>query len=95
MNRFERAENRKLQIADALKGAGVYVFENNTKGDLQLTKSPIKGGFKINGKTYIPRGPGKQAQFEGDSYFLPMLKTKLSTPRVKNSVTKSCSEKIF
>lgn len=70
-NRFERAENRKAKIADALKGEGVYVFANNTKGDLQLAKPPIKGGVRVGSMTLIPRG----AQFQGDSYFLSMLRT--------------------
>jgi hypothetical protein len=70
-NRFERAENRKAKIAESLKGEGVFVFANNTKGDLQLAKPPIKGGVKIGSMTLIPRG----AEFHGDSYFLPMLRT--------------------
>jgi hypothetical protein len=70
-NRFERAENRKAKIAESLKGEGVYVFANNTKGDLQLAKPPIKGGVRIGNMTLIPRG----AEFQGDSYFLPMLRT--------------------
>ena len=73
-NRFERAEQRKLKIADSLRGEGVYVFENNTKGDLQLAKPPIKGGMKIGNMTLIPRGPGKHAQFEGDSYFMSLVR---------------------
>ena len=70
-NRFERAENRKQKIAESLKGEGVYVFENNTKGDLQLPKPPIKGGVKVGNMVLIPKG----ARFEGDNYFNCMLKT--------------------
>jgi len=70
-NRFERAENRKAKIAESLKGEGVYVFANNTKGDLQLAKPPIKGGVRVGNMILVPRG----AEFQGDSYFLPMLRT--------------------
>jgi hypothetical protein len=69
--RHERAENRKLKIAESLKGEGVYVFQNNTKGDLQLPKAPIKGGVRIGNITLIPCG----GKFEGDSYFMSMVRT--------------------
>jgi hypothetical protein len=97
-NRYERAENRKLKIAESLKGEGVYVFENNTKGDLQLPKPPIKGGVRVGSMTLIPRG----TRFEGDSYFLSMMRTNelrlietLITPEEQRKLTMHQEQKLL
>jgi hypothetical protein len=58
-------EIRKAQIKDNLKGEGMYVFENNTKGDLYLPR-PTQAGRRL-----VPKG----AQFIGDNYYFAMLRT--------------------
>lgn len=56
---------KRKKAADAVKGDGVYLFVNNTRGDLSLPKPPLKGPN--------PVPPGRT--FEGDSYFMCLLKT--------------------
>lgn len=56
---------KRKKAAEAVKGEGVYLFVNNTRGDLTLPKPPLKGPN--------PVPPGRT--FEGDSYFMCLLKT--------------------
>jgi hypothetical protein len=49
----------------ALMGHGVYIFENNTKGDILLPR-PTKSGRK---------SVGVGEQFVGDDYYMYMLKS--------------------
>lgn len=64
-NRLQRDLDRRERVANALQGEGLYIWKNNTKGDLYLPK-PSKEGMKV-----IPAG----CQFTGDSYFEKMMKT--------------------
>jgi hypothetical protein len=64
----EREEKKKAQreaSKRALDGIGLYRFRNHSRADLILPK-PTNNGRKII-------GPGKE--FEGDSYFLKLVKT--------------------
>jgi hypothetical protein len=65
LNRTQRREERKQQIRDALHGEGLYLYENNTRGDLMLPK-PAAGGQKR---------VGVKQQFQGDSYFMQMVRS--------------------
>lgn len=56
---------KRKKAAEAVKGDGVYLFVNNTRGELTLPKAPLKG------PKVIP--PGRT--FEGDSYFMCLVKT--------------------
>lgn len=58
-------EIRRAQVQSTLKGEGLYLFENNTKGDLFLPK-PTESGLRL-----VPKGK----QFIGDNYYFCMLKT--------------------
>lgn len=65
MDKYARmAENRK-RAEEGFKGTGRYVFQNNTPGDLILPKMTHEGIRVVN----------KGKQFEGDSYFISMVKT--------------------
>lgn len=59
LNRQEKRELRQKRTAATYAGSGLFVFENNTDGDLTLPK-PAADGRRVVG----PRG-----QFQGDSYF--------------------------
>lgn len=68
MNRLHHSQVldiKRKKAAEAIKGDGVYLFVNNTRGDLSLPKPPLKGPN--------PVPPGRT--FEGDSYFMCLLKT--------------------
>ena len=60
MNRHERREMQATRLATSLGGSGIYVYENNTDGDLKLPKATASGLRVI--------GPRKR--FQGDSYFM-------------------------
>jgi hypothetical protein len=64
MNRYEKREMQKLKVAQAHAGTGLFIFENNSDGDLTLPK-PAADGRRVIG----PRG-----QFQGDSYFHSLVK---------------------
>lgn len=64
--RISREERRNKALAkreEASKGYGVYIFENNTKGELMLSR-PTKSGVK----RVAPGG-----RFEGDDYYMQMV----------------------
>jgi hypothetical protein len=65
MHRSQVLDMKRKKAADAVKGDGVYLFVNNTRGDLTLPKPPLKGPN--------PVPPGRT--FEGDSYFMCLMKT--------------------
>lgn len=58
-------EMRKQRVAESTKGEGMYVFANNTKGDLFLPR-PTHSGRRL---------VGRGEEFLGDSYYFGMLKT--------------------
>jgi len=60
MNRHERREMQATRLATSLSGSGIYIYENNTDGDLKLPKATASGVRVI--------GPRKR--FQGDSYFM-------------------------
>jgi hypothetical protein len=58
--RQEKRKNQENQMKRALSGTGSYIFENNTKGSLNLPKAGLDGKKHLRVKE----------QFNGDSYFL-------------------------
>jgi hypothetical protein len=63
VNRYEKKILRAQKRQDALKGEGVYVYRNNTSGDLYLPR-PTKSGIKHIGVNEV---------FQGDSYYMFMV----------------------
>ncbi len=66
-NKYEKKEVRKEILANALHGEGLYLFRNNSGGDLTLPR-PTKSGIRIVDK-------GKE--FQGDNYYMQFVKTGL------------------
>lgn len=67
-NLYERQlkqEARAAKLKQDMHGEGIFLFENNTSGDLYLPKATI------NGKKIV----GHKKQFQGDSYFMKMVRT--------------------
>ena len=60
-------ERRMKSHKEHFAGAGRYIFENNTSGDLQLPKPAT------NGNRWVQKG----GQFTGDSYFLQLVPKEL------------------
>lgn len=63
MNRHERRIAQQEKMESNLKGSGLYIFENNTDGDLKLPK-PTATGIRV---------VGPRKRFEGDSYFMQLV----------------------
>lgn len=69
LNRYERIATHKAKMEYQTHGEGVYVFRNHTNGELMLPK-PLAGG-----KTRVNKGE----EFQGDSYFLSLVKCNMLT----------------
>lgn len=63
-NRYEKKEIRHQQITDAMSGAGLYLYENNSDADLTLPR-PTKSGT---------RSVRARQQFQGDNYFMQLVR---------------------
>lgn len=64
LNRFERRVEQKTKAANSIAGTGLFVYENNTNGHLTLPK-PTASGQRV---------VGPKEQFQGDSYFMGLVK---------------------
>jgi hypothetical protein len=64
--RRQRMENLLANKAASLAGEGLFLFQNNTLGELILPKPPFGSS-----NTTIAKG----AIFKGDSYFLSLVRT--------------------
>jgi len=58
-NKYERKENRENKLRTSMAGTGLFIYENNTGGDLSLPKPTASGLKRV----------GPRQQFQGDSYF--------------------------
>ena len=65
LNRRDRKQQKRDQCAFNMAGKGLFVFENNTSGDLQLPKATNSGRRDVK----------KGEQFAGDDYFFGMVKS--------------------
>jgi hypothetical protein len=63
-NKYEKKEVQLEQMANALHGEGLYLFQNNTNADLALPR-PTKSGL---------RSVGPRQQFQGDNYYMQLVK---------------------
>jgi len=64
ISKYERRELRAAKLEKALHGQGLYVYENNSGGDLILPKATSSGHKKV----------GAGQQFQGDDYFMSMVR---------------------
>jgi hypothetical protein len=67
MNRYERRDFQKEKLGRDLAGEGRYLFQNNSDAGLMLPKPDLKGR----------RDVGPRMTFEGDNYFMQMVRTNL------------------
>ncbi len=65
LNKLERRANRAAMMKEAMSGEGLYVYANNTKGELDLPKSTASGKKRVM--------PGEQ--FQGDNYFMQLVRS--------------------
>ena len=72
LNKYEAREYRKKKLTRALKGEGLYVYRNTSSGDLMLPKPTATGQ-----RTVI-----KDAEFQGDNYFMDGVRTLQIMPSV-------------
>lgn len=64
--RYEAKEVRREQVAQAMSGGGVYVYENSSPhAELSLPRPTRSGVRKI----------GPKQQFQGDSYYMQLVRT--------------------
>jgi len=70
MDKYTLREMKRQKRENALKGDGEYLFVNNTRGDLNLEKKPIKSPIPSS-PCVIP--PGQT--FVGDNYFLKLMRS--------------------
>lgn len=66
-NKFEKKEVRAQMLQNALAGEGLYLFRNSTNSDLSLPR-PTSSGLRVI---------GPMAEFQGDNYYMQMVKTGL------------------
>jgi hypothetical protein len=64
-NKYEKKEVRAAQLAKALHGEGLYLYENHTKADLTLPRPTPSGVRTVNAGQ----------QFQGDNYYMQLVKT--------------------
>lgn len=72
MNRYQRRAMQAEKLRLDLHGSGIYVYENNTDGDLTLPKPTASGVRVVN-----PR-----KRFQGDSYFMKWVGSPMNLLRL-------------
>lgn len=63
LNRYEKREMQEKKLKHDLSGTGLFLYENNTNGDLTLPKPTDAGVKKV----------GPKQKFQGDSYFMKLV----------------------
>lgn len=74
--RQEKKEIQKTKLVNNMSGTGIYIYENNTDGDLNLPKPTISGTRTI--------GPRKR--FQGDSYYMKWVGSPMNLLRLIEEV---------
>jgi hypothetical protein len=62
-NKYEKKEIRAEHIREALHGEGLYLFRNNTNGDLKLPRPTSSGQVEVKFKR----------EFQGDNYYMRLV----------------------
>ena len=68
MARFDKYERRLLRekkLEQSMHGEGLYIYQNNTKGELDLGRATKSGKKKLQ----------IGEQFQGDNYYMGLVKT--------------------
>ena len=64
-NKYEMKEVRQEILTKALHGEGLYLYQNNTNGDLKLPRPTNSGVQSV----------GSRQQFQGDNYYMQLVRT--------------------
>jgi len=65
-NRYEKKENRRVQVAEAMSGKGIYVYKNSSAVNELMLPRPTKSGV---------RKVGPDGTFQGDDYYLQLVRS--------------------
>jgi hypothetical protein len=65
LNKYEMRKIRSEKLKQDLHGEGLYIYENNTDGDMMLPRPTASGLSKV----------GPRAQFQGDNYYMSLVKS--------------------
>ena len=82
-NKWERKENRQYKLEHSMSGSGLYVYENNTDGDLTLPRPTASGQTKV----------GPRQRFQGDDYYMQWVKYPLNLLRFVEQLQPNNKEK--
>jgi hypothetical protein len=74
--KYEKKENRERNLKVNMAGTGLYIYENNTDGDLTLPKPTATGQRRV----------GPRQRFQGDSYYMQWVKPPLNLLRFVDTV---------
>lgn len=83
-NKYEKKENRHINVTNAMAGSGLYIYENSATAELTLPRPTRTGVRKV----------GPKGRFQGDDYYMQLVKTGflrlievLQTPEQEKEVT--------
>lgn len=65
--RYEKKQNRETNLKKNMAGTGLYVYENNSDGELTLPRATASGVRKVAGR----------GRFQGDDYYMQYVKMNL------------------
>ena len=65
-NKYEKKEIRSAQIASAMAGGGLYIYENSSREAELTLPRPTKTGV---------RKVAARGRFQGDDYYMQLVKT--------------------
>jgi len=91
MTRQEKKEIQKSKFLNNMSGSGIYIYENNTDGDLNLPKPTTSGVRMI----------GARKRFQGDSYYMKWVGSPMNLLRLieeivpQNSVVNENKENVM
>lgn len=88
-NKYEKKEIRRTNIEKAMSGEGLYLYENNSDGDLTLPR-PTKSGV---------RQVEARQQFQGDNYYMQLVRSghlrfikELQSPEEERAIMENAAE---
>lgn len=91
-NKLERKQVQAEQLARAMHGEGLYLYENHSPSDLTLPR-PTKSGLRMV-------GAGKQ--FQGDNYYMQLVRNghlrlikELQSPEQERALMEQQEEKLI
>lgn len=93
LNFYAKQNIRAKQMANALHGTGLYVFENNTQGDLNLPKPAVAVFDAAGNKKHNNRMVPFKGRWHGDSYFMFLVSKSPNEARFIETIQEPQKEK--